>query len=101
MDTNRAPHQHVLGTFSDLSIDSQEICLLQRFKAEEVVFEIAGIINLGINSLIVLDHDLVDFLGEERGISAHLVLKVVQFLSYGLDAAVSALVKGLYSHTIS
>ena len=73
MDTDRAPHQHVLGTLGDLAIHSQQVGLLKRLEPEEVVIEVAGVIKLRIDLLIVLLHNVVDGVGEERRGPAHLV----------------------------
>ena len=100
VDANGAPHEQVLGSLGDLAIDSQEVGLLEGFESEEVVCEIAGVIDDFVNALIVVFDDGVDFWGEEGSWAALLVMVVVELASDGKDAAVGRVVQGLDRHAV-
>ena len=95
MDTNGAPHQHVLGSLGNLSVHFEQVGSLQSLEAEEVILEVARVGNLLVDSLVVLNHDLVDFLGKKWRISALLVFIVVELVSHILHAIVGSLVESL------
>ena len=101
VDANRAPHQHVLRSLSDFAINSQQVRLLERLEAEEIIVEVAREIKLGIDALIVLLHDLIHSVGKKRRRPANLVDKSEQLLAHLFDARIGPIVQGLDGHAVS
>ena len=73
MDSNWAPHKHVLRPLSNLSIYAQKVGFLKRFEAEEVVLEIAWVVDDFIYALKVFFNDIVDIFCEKRSLSSLLI----------------------------
>lgn len=90
MDTDRDSHKHLLGTLNDLVLDLEQVRPLKSLKPEEIIVKVSLVVNFVLNSLSMLLVDLVDLLGQKRGLSAGDILVVVQ-LFCSLDHSVIGL----------
>ena len=94
MDADRTSHQQVLGPLDDLIIHTQEVGLLKRLKAKEVVIEVSRVVNHFVDFLVILLDDIVDVIGEEGSRSVTPVFVVEENVSRLQHAVLGALVKG-------
>ena len=78
VNPDRAAHEHVLGSLYDIAVALEKIGALESFEAEEVVVEIATVVNDGVNFVYVVSDHVVDLFGEKRSVSALLVLISIQ-----------------------
>jgi hypothetical protein len=60
MNAHRDPHQHLLWTLCNLSIDLEEIGPLQSLEAKVVVVPISPVLDGGFQLFVVCLDDLVD-----------------------------------------
>ena len=100
VDADRASHEHVLGSLSDLIIDSQKVGLLEGLEAEEVVVEITAVIDLCVDALVILSDNAIYVIREEGCWPANLVFEAVELLSHGFDAGACLVVEGLDSDSV-
>ena len=100
MNTNGASHEHVLRPLGNLPIYLQQVRSLQSFEAEEVIFEVAGVVDNFIYALKVVFDDSVDIFGEKWSWSALLVMIVEQRVGNSQYAAVGTIVQRLYCDSI-
>ena len=90
----------MLRTLHDLALAFEKVGALESFKAEEIVLEVAGIVDDLIDSLVVgLDH-LISVFGQERCVTALLVLVRVKLICYSEHAVVSGVVESLDSDSV-
>ena len=68
MDSNRNPHEHVLGTLYNFAIDFEQVATLQCFESEVVVVEIAIINDLRVEKIRLLANDFNDIRSHQRGV---------------------------------
>ena len=100
VDSDGGTHEHVLGTLHDLALAFEKVGALESFKAEEIVLEVAGIVDDLIDSLVIgLDH-LISVFGEEGCVTALLVLVIVKLVCYSEHAVVSGVVESLHSDSV-
>ena len=60
VDTDGAAHQHVLWPFDNLAFDLEQVTTLEGLEAEEVVVEVAGVVESGVDLVAVLLEHIVD-----------------------------------------
>ena len=95
VNTDRAAHQQVLRSLSNLSIDAQQVRLLKCLIAEEVVGVVPRVVDHLVDSLIVLFDDLIDFVRQKRCCATGLIFLCVQQISYLQNAVMGTLVQTL------
>lgn len=71
----------MLRPFNDVAVDFEQVRPFQGLEAEEVEAKVALEVNSLIQFLVILLDDAVDLLVEQRGLSAALVLAVVEHIS--------------------
>lgn len=71
----------MLRPFHDVTVDFEQVRPFQGLEAEEVEAKVALEVNSFIQFLVILLDDAVDLLVEQRGLSAALVLAVVEHIS--------------------
>jgi len=72
MNTQSHPHDHVLRSFDNLSVDAEEVRSLESFETEVVVCEVPVIDDGRVEHVLVLHDDLVDIIGDHRCVLAGL-----------------------------
>ena len=65
VNTYRNSHQHVLRSFSDLSIEAKKVRTLKRFETEVIVIEISIVIDMIVQHFCIFHNDVVNFLRDE------------------------------------
>lgn len=69
-------HEHELRALGDLSVHLEKVGLLERLEAEEVVLKVACVHDGLVEALLVLLHNVVEFLRDERRVRACLGVSV-------------------------
>ena len=65
VNTDRNTHEHVLRSFSNLSIESKEIRAFKGLETKIVVIEISVVIDVIVQNLSVGHDDIIDFSGNQ------------------------------------
>ena len=68
VDANSDTHEHVLRSFSHLTVEFEQVGALQGLETEVVVVVVSLVIDVVVEYLGVGHDDLVDFLGDERSV---------------------------------
>ena len=66
MDTDRDAHEHVLWALSWFAVHLEQVRAFKRLEAEEIIVEVAFVVENCLDALVVLLNDLKNILGEER-----------------------------------
>lgn len=100
MNADRAPHKHMLGPLSHLSVHFEQVGPFKRLEAKEVVLKIFRIVNHFINSFIVVLNNPIDLIGEQWCRPATLVFKVVELVGHLTNATCRPIMQCLHRHSI-
>lgn len=76
MDSESHAHEHVLWTFDDLVIHTEKVRFLKGFKPEEIIREIACVVNFSFNFFFVVHDNVKDFLLDQSSIVAFFSIAV-------------------------
>ena len=68
MDAESDTHNHMLGPFNDLTVDSEEIRSLQGLEAKVVVRKVSIVNDGRVKHVLIFHDDLVDVVGNHRGV---------------------------------
>ena len=93
VDTDGAAHQHVLGAFDDLAFDLEQVRALEGLEPEEVVVEVAGVVESGVDLVAVLLEHIVDLCGQQGCWVIALILVGVQAIGHLSDVIMRHLVE--------
>ena len=100
VDAKRSSHKHVLRPLNNFIVNFQQVGPFKCLEAEEVVGEVARIINDLVDALVIFSNDLVHFIRKERCGSSGPVCEVVEPVSGHLHATIGAVMQGLYCDAI-
>jgi len=93
MNSERAAHQHVLGSLANHVLDFEEVCALKSLEAEEVIIKVPRIINLGVDFVRIVHNVLESAITQQGRWSAGFVSVIFQLLSDDCDVVTGALVE--------
>jgi hypothetical protein len=82
MDSQGASHEHVLWSLNNFAFGLEKVTPLESLEAKEVVVEVSGVVQLGVDLLSVLLHHSFQLGMDHACISSLLVHHRVQLLNY-------------------